>query len=127
MKTDPVFVQTSDLSPEERGLNLNLVVCGPAVLIKHLRYGDGREEKEWSVEAGDTTGTINVRVADAAVAGGLREGVSIVVRNAFVEMVERKHMRLATDFFGKVEIANTPHTFHPDTHTKHSDTEYEKQ
>lgn len=126
VKTEPVFAQTKDLEPEARGLNLRLVVVGEPRLIKHLRYGDGREEKEWSVEAGDTTGTVNVRVASHPVGEGLRDGVSIVVRNAFVEMVDRKHMRLATDTFGKIELAPA-HNFRPDVRTKHSETEYERE
>lgn len=126
VKTEPVFVETKDLEPEARGLNLRLVVVGEPRLIKHLRYGNGREEKEWSVEAGDPTGTVNVRVATQPVGEALRDGVSIIVRNAFVEMVDRKHMRLATDLFGKIELAPA-FSFRPDVRTKHSDTEYERE
>lgn len=126
VKTEPVFVETKDLEPEAQGLNLRLVAVGEPQLIKHLRYGDGREEKEWSVEAGDPTGTINVRVANQQVGAALRNGVSLIVRNAFVEMTDRKHMRLATDLFGKIELAPA-FSFHPDIRTKHSDTEYERE
>lgn len=126
VKTDPVFVETKDLEPEARGLNLRLVVVSEPRLIKHLRYGDGREEKEWSVEAGDPTGTINVRVSNPQVAQTLRNGVSLIVRNAFVEMVDRKHMELATDDFGKIELAPA-FSFRPDLHTKHSETEYQRE
>jgi len=126
VKTEPVFVETKDLEPEARGLNLRLVVVGEPQLIKHLRYGNGREEKEWSVEAGDPTGTAIVRVATQQVGEGLRDGVSLILRNAFVEMVDRKHMRLATDLFGKIELAPA-FNFRPDIRTKHSDTEYERE
>lgn len=126
IKTEPVFVETKDLEPEARGLNLRLVVVGEPRLIKHLRYGNGREEKEWCVEAGDPTGTINVRVANQQVGEALRNGASIIVRNAFVEMVDRKHMQLANDQFGKIELAPA-FSFRPDVRTKHSDTEYERE
>ena len=91
--TRPSFKQVHDISPEMTGVNLKLKVAGPVL------------ERSPEVLMGDDTGSVVVLVHNPTLRARLREGSSVVVRNAYVEMKSDAFIRITTNEWGKIDLA----------------------
>ena len=89
----PIFKQVSDICPEMTGVNIRLKVVG-AVL-----------DRSPEVLMGDDTGSVVVIVHNPSFRARLHEGSSVIVRNAYVEMKSDAFIRITTNEWGKIEVA----------------------
>ncbi|OMJ76362.1 hypothetical protein SteCoe_24304 [Stentor coeruleus] len=89
----PAFKTVEEISPEMIGINIKLKVI-------FLGSNNNRE-----VLMGDNTGSVIVLVYDNSLLQQLRENTSVYVRNGFVEMKNDAFIRLKTNEWGKIEIA----------------------
>jgi len=107
----PTFQEVADITPDSRGLNLMAKVVsvqpgGDAVLA-------------------DASGAVTLsRRGDGAHDAVLREGASLVVRNASTRVVGG-FVRLVVDRWGKLEVSPEPFDFTPKVDNDVSSTEYE--
>ena len=106
----PQFKKIADIEPEMTGINLKLKVAGP----------NNRGE----VLMGDETGTVIVIVNDASIHNKFTEGTDVFVRNGFVEMKHDAFIRLVTNEWGKVQIAEERFDFVVKKSNNISDVEY---
>ena len=106
----PEFKKVGDIEPEMTGINLKLKVAGPNV--------------RGEVLMGDETGAVIVIVNDASVHSKLTEGTDVLVRNGFVEMKDDAFIRLVTNQWGKVQVAEERLEFVVKKSNNISDIEY---
>ncbi|OMJ82654.1 hypothetical protein SteCoe_16576 [Stentor coeruleus] len=89
----PIFKTVEEICPEMGGINIKLKVIT-------LGSNNNRE-----VLMGDNTGSVIVFVNDNSLLQQLRDDTSVYVRNGFVEMKNDAFIRLKTNEWGKIEVA----------------------
>jgi hypothetical protein len=107
----PSFRLVEEVCPEMTGINIRLKVQSQ------------KAEKEFLM--GDNTGSVIVVVNnDAAPFGNMREGASVIIRNAFVVMKSDAFINLTVNEWGKVELAAEAFDFTVKKGNNISDVEY---
>lgn len=89
----PIFKTVEEICPEMTGINIKLKVIS-------LGSNNDRE-----VLMGDNTGRVIVVVYDNSLRQQLRVDTSVYVRNGYVEMKNDAFIRLKTNEWGKIDIA----------------------
>lgn len=110
------FGQVGKLKPEQKGLNLNVKVCGD-VVEKELPKGG----KAFEVKVGDASGAVTVSLTEGQ-KGSLAKDKAYEIRNAYVKMI-KGHIALVVDKWGKIEASDADIT--ANTENDVSATEYE--
>jgi len=121
----PQFVPLSSLEPGGTNVNVHVKAMEQPKLIMEKQRLDGSTAKQWEVLVGDSSGCMNLRIPKEEVVEMIQEGTSLTVRNGFIEMVNEKFMRLATNIWGKLEVAPSAHEFSANSSVNFSQQEYE--
>lgn len=105
------FCRVADITPDSKSLNL---------MVKVVSVAEGGD-----AVLGDASGAVVLsRRGDGAHDAVLREGASLVVRNASTKVV-RGFIRLVVDRWGRLDASPEPFGFTPKTDNDVSSTEYE--
>eukprot|EP00914_Ancora_sagittata_P001965 GHVO01004503.1.p1 GENE.GHVO01004503.1~~GHVO01004503.1.p1 ORF type:complete len:200 (+),score=22.23 GHVO01004503.1:68-667(+) len=105
----PEFLKVKMIEPGTRGLNLLAKVLAPPERKLERARPDGSTFSVGEAVIGDETGTVRMTLRNQQL-DLLKDGASIVVRNAQVQMFE-SHVRIEVDRWGKISEAETEHAF----------------
>lgn len=116
-KKKPVFSNVDSVVPDSKNFNLQVKV----VSIAEQSKGDA---PSCLCIVGDESGVVKFSAAGATEVNAVKEGVSLILRNANVEMI-KGHIHLQVGKWGKVEVSPEDFTFSPNVKNDISDVEYE--
>ena len=91
--SQPKFIKINDLSPASVGVNFHCKVSKIKTVINRLNL-DGSRLRISEALIGDETGLILLSLRNDQI-DLVKEGMSLIMRNAKVDMVNQGHMRVA--------------------------------
>merc|ERR1712154_162984 len=123
--TKPTFIKIPECSPASVGINFHCKVSKITTVINRLNL-DGTRLRISEALIGDETGLVLLSLRNDQI-DLVKEGMSLIMRNAKVDMVNQGHMRVAVDRWGIIEASKDDHKFEVDFKDGKnlSDVEYE--
>merc|ERR1712228_84684 len=108
----PTFIKINELSPASVGVNFHCKVNAITTVINRLNL-DGTRLRISEVLVGDETGLILLSLRNDQI-DLVKEGMSLIMRNAKVTMINQGHMRVAVDRWGIIQPYEAGHDFEVD-------------